>query len=122
MAAGGLTNLSVEDIDLTLRDAKIRNAELNFLHHMLNDPATDDSKRKIIEKECAILFKDMMSALYTVLDQCYYYLYCHFQNNGNPSLRNDAFQIFSRSKFRANLEASRDKWKHSTPIKTTKSF
>ena len=93
MAAGGLTNLSVEHIDLTLRDAKIRYAELNFLHHMLNDPATDDSKRKIIEKESAVLFKDMTSASYTVLDQCYYYLYCHFQNNGNPSLRNDAFQI-----------------------------
>ena len=110
MAAGRLTNLSVEDIDLTLRDAKIRYAELNFLHHMLNDPATDDRKRKIIEKESAVLFKDMMSALYTVLDQSYYYLHCHFQNNGNTSFGNKAFQIKApiKQKLKYSNDATRD--------------
>lgn len=50
------------------------------------------SKKKI-EDRTSTLFKDMMSALYSVLDQCYYYLYCYFQNEGQPSFHKDAFNI-----------------------------
>ena len=113
--------LSVEDIDLTHRDARVSNAELNLLHFRLNDPEKflkswsedlaisdaelDSLRRRLkdpetiadeqrrIEVRAATLFRKMMSASYTVLDQCYYYLYCHFQNNGKPSFHNAAYNI-----------------------------
>ena len=85
--------VSLEDIDLSLRDAHVCKAELEVLDVRLNKPETNDDERKRIEVRTAILFMEMMSASYTVLDQCYYYLYCHFQNDGNPSFHNAAFHI-----------------------------
>lgn len=92
--AGAPKRVRIEDIDLVLREAQICNAQLNILHHVLNrvDEANEE-KRKAIESKTATIFRDLMSNLYSVLDQIYFFLYCHFQNNGNLSFSNAAFEI-----------------------------
>lgn len=90
--AGAPERVRIEDIDLVLRDAHICNAQLNFLHSVLNR-VDGAEKRKAIESKSATIFRDMMSNLYSVLDQIYFFLYCHFQNNGNVSFSNTAFQM-----------------------------
>lgn len=91
--AGKLQKVKIEDIDLVLRDAQVSNSQLNFLHSLLNKEDTDEEKRSAIESKSAMIFREMVSNLYTVLDQIYYFLYCHFQNDGNVSFSNDASQI-----------------------------
>lgn len=59
-----------------------------------------------IALKCATIFRDMMVYLYSVLDQIYYFLYCHFQNNDYVSLSNDAFQI--KQPITHNLKGSED--------------
>lgn len=86
-----MENVCVRDIDLLLRDAQVYLAELDFLHHRLSETTDDEQKR--IEVRTTTLFKEMMSALYTVLDQYYYYLYCYFQNEGKLSFHKEAFNI-----------------------------
>lgn len=107
-----METLSVRNIDLTLRDACVCNVELNILHHHLNDLDNEDQRRRI-EVRTATLFKEMMSALYTVLDQCYYYLYCHFQNEGKPSFHNAAFNIKTpvKQKLKHSEDETRDSQK-----------
>lgn len=84
--------VKLEDIDLVLRDAEVYNVQLKFLHYLLNWNV-DERKRLEIESKCATIFRDMMSNLYSVLDQIYYFLYCHFQNKGEFSFSNTAFKI-----------------------------
>ena len=92
--AGVPKKVKVEDIDLLLRDAEIGSAQLHILHHrLINLPDVDEIKREAIELKCAMIFKDMMGSLYSVLDQIFYFLYCYFQNNGDVSLSNAASQI-----------------------------
>ena len=85
--------LKIEDIDLLLRDAEVCHVQLKFLRHLLNKPGVDKRKSAQIESKCATIFRTMMSNMYSVLDQIYYFLYCHCQNNGNVSYSNAAFQI-----------------------------
>ena len=47
-----------------------------------------------------------MSSLYSVLDQVYYFLYCHYQNNGQTSFGAQAFQTNAPCK--QNLKWSAD--------------
>lgn len=110
-----MEDASVGDIDLTLRDAQVCFEELKVLHSCLNEPKTNDDDAQVccaerdlrsrlklqneddlqrrIEFRMATLLRQMMSDSYTVLDQCYYYLYCHFQNNGKLSFHKDLFNI-----------------------------
>ena len=86
--------VKTEEIDLVLRDAQVCNHQLNFLlYHLLNEPNVDEERSAEIESKCATIFRDMMSNLYSVLDQIYYFLYCHFRNDGNVSYSNAAFRI-----------------------------
>lgn len=105
-----METLSVRNIDLTLRDAGVCNAELNILHHQLEKLENNGYQQRRIEVRMATLFKEMMSALYTVLDQCYYYLYCHFQNKGKPSFHNAALTIKTpvKQKLKHSEDETRD--------------
>ena len=98
--------VTIEDIDVVLRDAQVCNVQLNFLHRLLNQPNVDEKRIAEIESKCATIFRDMMSNLYSVLDQIYYYLYCHFQNNGNVSFSSVANQI--KQPVAQNLKWSED--------------
>lgn len=110
-----MEDVSVGDIDLTLRDAQVCFEELKVLHSCLNEAKTNDDDAQVccveqdlrsrlkqqneddlprrIEFRMASLLRQMMSGSYTVLDQCYYYLYCHFQNSGKLSFHEDVFNI-----------------------------
>ena len=98
--------MSVEDIDYMLRSAEDK---LNQLRS-LRIPCTDDNGRRRNEEASAILFREMMSASYSVIDYCYYFLYCYFQNNGKPSLRRDTNQIKTPVKqtLKCSLHSGRD--------------
>ena len=98
--------VNIENIDLVLRDAQICYFQLRFLDYMLNKPEVDERKSAEIESKCATIFRDMTSNLYSVLDQIYYFLYCHFQNKGNISYSNKAFQI--KQPIKQNLKWSED--------------
>lgn len=110
-----MEDVLVGDIDLTLRDAQVCFEELKVLNSCLNEPKTNDDDAQVccaerdlrsrlklqneddlqrrIEFRMATLLRQMMSDSYTVLDQCYYYLYCHFQNHGKLSFHNDVVNI-----------------------------
>ena len=105
--------VKIENIDLVLRDAQVCNAQLNFLHHLLNKPDVDEEKSAEIESKCATIFRDMMSNLYSVLDQIYYFLYCHFQNDGNVSMSKAAFQI--KQPMKQDLKWSEDDTRDGQP-------
>ena len=66
-------------------------------------PVVDEGK---LEERVALVFRNMMSSLYSVLDQVYYFLYCHYQNNGEASFAAQAFQI--NAPFIQNLKWSAD--------------
>ena len=87
--------VTVETIDLVLREAQVCNAQLNCIHHLLNhDPDREDEESpRNMEANTAMSFRDMVSYLYSVLDHIFYFLYCHFQNNGRASFTNAAFNI-----------------------------
>ena len=107
--AGAPEKVRPEDIDLVLRDAEVCFVELNYLHIELNkvNSGEDELSRSAeIESKCATIFRDMMSNLYSVLDQIYYFLYCHCQNNGNVSFSNAAFKI--KQPMKQDLKWSKD--------------
>ena len=54
-----------------------------------------------------------MSNLYSVLDQIYYFLYCHFQNDENVSYSNDAFNI--KQPIKLTLKRSEDEMRDQLP-------
>lgn len=86
--------VKLEDIDLVLRDAQICNAQLDFLHHRLNEPDVDEERSAEIESKCATIFRYMMINLYTVLDQIYYFLHFHYRtDNGDVSSKHSVWQI-----------------------------
>ena len=88
--------VTVDAIDLVLREAKVCNAQLNCIHFLLNDNSNtgkNQERRRSMEENTAMIFRDMVSYLYSVLDQIFYFLYCHFQNNGRVSFTNAAFNI-----------------------------
>lgn len=110
--------VKLEDIDLVLRDAEVYNIQLQFLHYGLSFNV-DERKRLQIESKCATIFRDMMSNLYSVLDQIYYFLYCHFQNKGEVSFSSTAFKIkqpikqdlkWSEGDTRDELKRRRNQW------------
>ena len=79
--------LTVDAIDLMLRQAQVCNAQLQCIHCLLNqDPKAEDEEwRRKMATNTALIFRDMVSYLYSVLDSVFYFLYCHFQNNGTVS-------------------------------------
>ena len=87
--------VTVETIDLVLREAQVCNAQLNCIHHLLNhDPDREDEESpRNMEANTAMIFTDIVSYLHSVLDHIFYFLYCHFQNNGMASFTNAAFNI-----------------------------
>ena len=85
--------VKMEDIDLLLKHAEIYNAQLKILGNQLNEPNVDETRREKIESRCATKFRDMMSNLYSVLDQIYCFLYCCFRNNGDISFSKVSNQI-----------------------------
>ena len=110
MAANNIT-VNTESIDYVLRDANICLHELNHFDHILkNGPVVDVGK---IEARVPLLFRNMMSSLYSVLDQVYYFLYCHYQNNGEASFAAQAFQINAPCK--QNLKWSEDPTRDAQP-------
>ena len=105
--------VNIEYIDLVLRDAQICHVQLNFLNYMLNKPEVDERKSAEIELKCATIFRDMMSNLYSVLDQIYFFLYCHFQNKGNISYSYEAFQV--KQPIKLDLKWSEDDTRDGDP-------
>ena len=101
--------VTVETIDLVLREAQVCNAQLNCIHHLLNhDPDREDEESpRNMEANTAMIFRDMVSYLYSVLDHIFYFLYCHFQNNGMASFTNAAFNI--KQPIAHNLKFSRER-------------
>ena len=101
--------VTVETIDLVLREAQVCNAQLNCIHHLLNhDPDREDEESpRNMETNTAMIFRDMVSYLYSVLDHIFYFLYCHFQNNGMASFTNAAFNI--KQPIAHNLKFSRER-------------
>ena len=101
--------VTVETIDLVLREAQVCNAQLNCIHHLLNhDPDREDEENpRNMEANTAMIFRDMVSYLYSVLDHIFYFLYCHFQNNGMASFTNAAFNI--KQPIAHNLKFSRER-------------
>jgi len=89
----GAGKVKIEDIDLVLKDAQICYAQLNILHLRVNEPDVDENIRAEIESKCAMIFRNMMFNLYSVLDQIYYYLHCYFQHDGDVSVSADVFKI-----------------------------
>ena len=103
--------VKIEDIDLLLKHAEIYNAQLKILGYQLNEPNVDETRREKIESSCATIFRDIMSNLYSVLDQIYFFLYCSFRNNGDISFSKDSNQIKQPVKhsLKASKDATRDK-------------
>ena len=89
MAAQSVT---VDAINLVLREARVCFCQLECIHDLLNsDPNRENEEwRRNMEADTAMIFRDIMSYLYSVLDHIFYFLYCHFQNNGNTSFSEDA--------------------------------
>ena len=105
----------MEDIDLALRDAEVRNAQLYFLHRQVqaldqnssaNISSANDLSTKV-ESECTNIFREMISKLYLVLDQIYLFLYCQCQCEGNVSPSNAALKI--KQPIKRSLRYSDDK-------------
>ena len=86
---------SRKTIDLIFREALVCNAQLQCIHHLLNQDrnAKNEEWRRKMETNTALIFRDMVSYLYSVLDSVFYFLYCHFQNNGTVSYTNASFNI-----------------------------
>ena len=89
MAANNIT-VNTEGIDPVLKEANICLRELDHLHYVLNKGHVDTG---MIEARVTLIFRNMMSSLYSVLDQVYYFLYCHYQNNGEASFAAETFQL-----------------------------
>lgn len=85
--------VTIENIDLLLETAEEFYADLSRLQHCLNSPRLEESRRAKIESRCKIKFGAMMDLLYSVLDQSYYFLFCHFQNDGYDSFGDAASEI-----------------------------
>ena len=87
LATQATPQLTVDAIDLMLRQAQVCNAQLQCIHYLLNqDPnAENEEWRRKMATNTALIFRDMVSYLYSVLDSVFYFLYCHFQNNGTVS-------------------------------------
>ena len=96
--------VNIESIDCVLREANICLHELNHFHQILNNGPVDDVGR--LEARVALVFRNMMSSLYSVLDQVYCFLYCHYQNNGEALFAAQAFQI--NAPYIKNLKWSED--------------
>ena len=103
--------VNTESIDCVLREANICLHELNHFHQILNNGPVDDVGR--LEARVALVFRNMMSSLYSVLDQVYYFLYCHYQNNDEASFAAQAFQINAPCK--QNLKWSEDPTRDAQP-------
>ena len=84
--------VTVDAINLVLREARVCFCQLECIHDLLNsDPNRENEEwRRNKEANTAMIFRDIMSYLYSVLDHIFYFLYCHFQNNGNTSFSEDA--------------------------------
>lgn len=92
-------SVTVDAIDLVLREAKVCNAQLNCIHFLLNDNANtgeNEEWRRRMEANTAMIFRDMVSYLYSVLDHIFYFLYCHFQNNGRASFTDAAINTIKQ--------------------------
>ena len=87
--------VTVDAIDFLLREARVCCFQLQCIHSLLNDDPNWENEewRRRMEANTAMIFRDMVSYLYSVLDSIYYFLYCHFQNNGTVSFTNAAFNI-----------------------------
>ena len=88
--------LTVDAIDSLLREARVCDVQLDCIHQLLNgdpSPAENEEWRRKMKANTAMIFRDMVSYLYSVLDHIFYFLYCHFQNNGTESFSKDAFNI-----------------------------
>ena len=105
--------VKIEEIDLGLRDALVCNHQLIFFHQLLDEPNVDEERSAEIESKCATIFRDMMSNFYSVLDQIYYFLYCHFRNDGNVSYNNAAFRI--KQPIKQDLKWSEDHTRDEQP-------
>lgn len=88
-----MADVSEKGIDLTLVDAQVCFMELNFLHSRLDKLQTNNDEQRRIEDRMATLFRQMVSASYSVLDQCHYYIYCQFQNEAKLSFNGAAYNI-----------------------------
>ena len=100
MAANNIT-VNTEGIDPVLKEANICLRELHHLHEVQGHVDTG-----MIEARVTLIFRNMMSSLYSVLDQVYYFLYCYYQNNGQTSFGAQAFQTNAPCK--QNLKWSAD--------------
>lgn len=89
------TPVTVDAIDLVLREARVCNAQLNCIQWMLHSDnnISNEEWLRSMEATTAMIFRDMVSYLYSVLDHLFYFLYCRFQNNGGVSFTNAAFDI-----------------------------
>ena len=87
--------VTVDAIDLVLREARVCNAQLNCIQWMLhsNNNISNEEWLRSMKATTAMIFRDMVSYLYSVLDHLFYFLYCRFQNNGGVSFTNAAFNI-----------------------------
>ena len=104
------TNMSVEDINSMLRSAEHKLNQLLSLHI----PCSDHNGRRRNEEDpvtvISLLFREMMSASYSVIDYCYYFLYCYLQKSGKPSLQRNMNQIKAPVKqtLKCSLHSGRD--------------
>lgn len=87
--------VTVDAINLVLREARVCFCQLECIHDLLNsDPNRENEEwRRNMEANIAMIFRDIMSYLYSVLDHIFFFLYCHFQNNGKVSFANAVFKI-----------------------------
>ena len=88
--------LTVDAIDSLLREARVCDVQLDCIHQLLNgdpSPAENEEWRRKMKANTAMIFRDMVSYLYSVLDHIFYFLYCHSQNYGKESFTIDAFKI-----------------------------
>lgn len=88
-------SVTVDAINLVLREARVCFCQLECIHDLLNtDPNRENEEwRRNMEANIAMIFRDIMSYLYSVLDHIFFFLYCHFQNNGKVSFANAVFKI-----------------------------
>lgn len=104
---------TTDSIETLLEAAERCYADLFGLHKTLNFPGLDESRRAALERTCQIRFWDMMSRLYSILDQSYFCLYCNFQNDGNYSFSTAAKEI--KQPLKENLKWSEDDTRDGQP-------